>query len=118
MSGPFDGEMVREKSVAGATLLLYDWFKHMTTLSLVTLGGVLGILQAAEMNVRSGLLGAMISAIAVAGILGFDGQNRLLIAEIAGKPLPSYLTWHRRIAMAAYGTGTGAFLSLIVESVS
>ena len=52
----------------------------------------------------------------MAGILGFDGQNRLLVAELEGKPIPPILRWTRRVAMALYGMGVGAFLSLIVES--
>lgn len=106
-----------EGSQSRATLLLYDWFKHMTTLSLVTLGGLLSILQAGEANVRSGVLEAIIVLIAVGGIIGFDGQSRILKAELANKPLPSMLKWFRSVAVWSYSLGVGLFLSLFVESI-
>ena len=113
---PIDSESVLPSSGRAGAMMLYDWFKHMTTLSLVTLGGILGILQGSRVETRPGTIGAMITAIAIAGILGFDGQNRLLAAELEGKPIPPVLRWTRRSAMVLYGVGVGAFLGLIVES--
>ena len=108
---------VPEGSKGRATLLLYDGFKHMTTLSLVTLGGLLSILQAGEANVRPGILEAIIVLIAVGGIIGFDGQSRILKAELANKPLPNVLKWFRRVAVWSYSLGVGMFLTLFVESI-
>jgi hypothetical protein len=115
---PIDSEAVLPSSGRDGAMMLYDWFKHITTLSLITLGGILGILQNGSVDVRPTMLGAIISLVAIAGILGFDGQNRLLVAELESKPLPSFLRWTRRLSMASYGVGVGAFLSLIVESVA
>jgi hypothetical protein len=100
-----------------ATMLLYDWFKHMTTLSLITLGGLLSILQAGNTNVRPGVLEAIIVLIATAGIIGFDGQSRILKAELNGVPLPKMLKWFRTVAVWSYSLGVGMFLSLFVESI-
>lgn len=106
-----------EGSKSRATLLLYDWFKHMTTLSLVTLGGLLSILQSGDTNVRPGLLEAIIVLIALGGIIGFDGQSRILKAELANLPLPKMLKWFRTTAVWSYALGVGMFLSLFVESI-
>jgi hypothetical protein len=108
---------IPEGSKSRATLLLYDWFKHMTTLSLITLGGLLSMLQAGEADVRAGFLEAIIILIAVAGVIGFDGQSRILKAELAGEPLPKWLKWFRRVAVYSYSLGVGLFLSLFVESI-
>lgn len=108
---------IPEGSKSRATLLLYDWFKHMTTLSLITLGGLLSILQAGKADVRLGFLEAIIVLIAVGGIIGFNGQSRILKAELANEPLPSMLRWFRTIAVWSYGLGVGLFLSLFVESI-
>ena len=115
---PIDGDSVLPDGGRNGVMMLYDWFKHMTTLSLVTLGGILGILQNGTENVRPIVTTGIVAAVAVAGILGFDGLNRLLAAELEGKPVPRVLNWTRRLAMAAYGMGVGAFLSLIVETVA
>ena len=108
---------IPEASKSRATLLLYDWFKHMTTLSLVTLGGLLSILQAGKADVRPGFLEAIIVLIAIGGIIGFDGQSRILKAELANRPLPNMLKWFRSLAVWSYGLGVGLFLSLFVESI-
>ncbi len=108
---------IHEGSKGRATLLLYDWFKHMTTLSLITLGGLLSMLQAGEADVRPGLLEAIIILIAAAGVIGFDGQSRILKAELANKPLPIMLNWFRRVAVGSYSLGVGMFLTLFVESM-
>lgn len=108
---------IPEGSKSRAALLLYDWFKHMTTLSLITLGGLLSILQAGKADVRPGLLEAIILLIAVAGIIGFDGQSRILKAELANEPLPNVLKWFRRVAVWSYSLGVGMFLTLFVESM-
>jgi hypothetical protein len=68
--------------------------------------------------VRPGILGFILIAVAIAGIAGFDGMNRLLAAELAGKPISPRLDWFRRAATLSYGIGVGAFLSLMVETVA
>jgi hypothetical protein len=108
---------IPEGSNSRATLLLYDWFKHMTTLSLITLGGLLSILQGNKADVRPGFLEAIIVLIAVGGLIGFDGQSRILKAELANQPLPSMLKWFRSVAVWSYALGVGLFLSLFVESI-
>jgi hypothetical protein len=120
MSGrsPIDGNTVLSDPGRDGAMMLYDWFKHMTTLSLVTLGGILGILQNGTDNIRPLVTGGIVTTVAMAGIFGFDGLNRLLTAELEGKPMPKVLHWTRRLAMASYGLGVGAFLSVIVETVA
>lgn len=116
-------EIIDSDNIAGsasgnrATLLLYDWFKHMTTLSLITLGGLLSILQAGKTDVRPGFLETIIVLIATAGIIGFDGQSRILKAELNEVPLPAMLKWFRTVAVWSYSLGVGMFLSLFVESI-
>lgn len=120
MSGrsPIDGDAVMPDSGRDGVMMLYDWFKHMTTLSLITLGGMIGILQGENADVRPAMLALMLIAVALAGIAGFDGMHRLLVAELEGKKIPRVLVWSRKLAMASYGMGVGAFLSLIVETVA
>jgi hypothetical protein len=119
MNRPLDGDDVASGGAGNsATLLLYDWFKHMTTLSLITLGGLLSILQAGETDVRPGLLEMIIIAIALSGIIGFDGQSRIIKAELAKLALPAILKWFRIVAVWSYSLGVGMFLILFLESLS
>jgi hypothetical protein len=119
LHSPIDNEVIDEESSGNASLLLlYDWFKHITTLSLLTLGGLLSILQAGEAQVRPGVLAAIVGLIAFAGILGFEGQNRVLQAQLASQPIPKSLGWFRRLAVVSFSIGTGIFLTLFLESVS
>lgn len=116
--GPIDSDDMADSAARHSpTLLLYDWFKHMTTLSLITLGGLLSILQSGDARIRPSVLVTIIVAIALAGIVGFDGQSRILKAELEGKPLPRMLGALRQTAMTSFGIGVGLFLGLFVETV-
>ena len=93
----------------GAALLLYDWYKNMTTLSLITLGGVLGIVQSGTSEVRPGVLGAIVTAIAIAGIIGFDGQHRIVQSVLSKKPRSRWLDFSRRLRWQAMAWASAHF---------
>jgi hypothetical protein len=115
---PIDEENpARHDAGINSAMLLYDWFKHITTLSLVTLGGLLSILQAGDTNVRPGVLSVILILIALAGMIGFNGQGRILSSELNSQPLSKSLRWLRHLATWSYAIGVGIFLLLIVESV-
>jgi hypothetical protein len=96
-------------------LLAYDFFKHMTTLSVVTLGGVLtlsGSLFAGDID-RAQLLFSM-GLIAAAGVIAFAGQIEMVDWTYRGTPRPRITArWGRGLVAATYGGGVGAFLSII-----
>ena len=98
-------------------LLAYDFFKHMTNLSMITLGGMVTLFGSVFANTQSrGEMLLPMALTALAGIAAFAGQIEMVEwGYRGGKP--------RRIAATArwltpgfYGAGVGAFLNTIIET--
>ena len=97
--------------------LLYDFFKHMTSLSLVTLGGVLTISQIPDMDIRPFSLGLVVVTLSAAGVAGFAGMDEIVKARLDGKQAGRRLSLYRKFCPAAFGIGVGGFLSLFFRAL-
>ena len=95
--------------------LLYDWFKHLTSLSLLTLGGVLSLSQAGDISIERGQLTIVLLFVAAGGVLAFHGAETLVAAHVNGKPLPRRVGWMRTTAAFALALGLGMFLGLFLN---
>jgi hypothetical protein len=99
-----------------ALAALYDWFKHLTSLSLLTLGGVLTISQsAAADSIRPSMLLVVVIFVAGAGVLSFSGAATLVGVRSNNQPLPSYIHHISGIAAMALMIGVGAFTYIFVK---
>lgn len=101
-------------------LLAYDFFKHMTSLSVVTLGGVLtlsGSLFQNALDPRRMLLS--IGLIAASGVIAFAGQIEMVDWAHRGAGRPRIVArWGRGLVALTFGAGVGAFLSIAHESLT
>jgi hypothetical protein len=97
--------------------LLYDWFKHLTSLSLVTLGGVLSLSQVDSIELKPRSLLLVVGLVAAGGICSFSGADKLVRAQTSGAPLPRSIGWLQRGAAGLLGAGVGAFLGLFLEAL-
>jgi len=104
--------------VTGRESMIYDWFKHLTSLSLLALGGVLSLSQLPDVDVKKGSLTMVVLLLAAAGIAAFSGADQLVKATADGKPMPRQVRWLRSLATLLLGFGLGAFLSLFMESLA
>ncbi|HEY0148408.1 MAG TPA: hypothetical protein VGB70_05330 [Allosphingosinicella sp.] len=97
--------------------LLYDWFKHLTSLSLLTLGGVLSLSQIAKGDsfYKWGLLGSLI-AVGLAAVLAFTGASQIVRSRASSTPLPAGVLAYEKGAEAALALGVGAFLYIFVKA--
>ena len=95
--------------------LLYDWFKHLTSLSLLTLGGVLSLSQAGDISIGRYELFVVLLFVAAGGVMAFHGAERLVDAQFDGKPLPRQVGWMRRASPVALTLGVGMFLGMFVD---
>ena len=115
-----DSEIADPKAVApdlryGETLL-YDFSKFLTTLSLLALGGVLTLTQAADRaDVKLHNIILVLVSIALAGILSMTTANALVNARAAGKEPHVHLPKVIKAAMAFLGIGTGGFLMIWLD---
>ena len=91
--------------------LLYDFSKFVTTLSLIALGGVLTLTQAADVDhLATWKLVLIIGSISIGGILALTTANGVVDARAADKPPSRRLSFQLKTAMLSIALGLGAFL--------
>lgn len=100
-----------------AQALLYDFFKWITTLALLTLGAVLSLSQSADLTLSNRDVALVFVPLCIAGVVGLTGAEGVVRNRLNGqKPRlrPTIALW---IAVAALGIGVGAFLSIFWETL-
>ena len=98
-------------------LLLYDFFKHLTSLTLLTLGGVLAIAQAADKtDVKPTMLIIVLLVISAAGVCSFVGAGEIVRKRYTGSSSHN-LEFYRKAAPALLSLGVGMFLGVYVDSL-
>ncbi len=96
----------------------YDYFKHMVSLSLVTLGGVLGLSESfLAGKVSFAELMIPCTPIAMAGMLALQCQSDIVQIARGRKSATVYLRWGHRLVSGLLGAGIGAFLFLISKAI-
>jgi len=99
----------------GGETLLYDYFKHLTQLSLFSLGGVLALAGPAR-----GARGLLIAALVVIGssaLISFSGAGEIVRTRFQGKPTAKYLDFYRISAPILLSLGLGIFLYLFIKTL-
>ena len=112
---PDDG--LADGSTRDAELLLYDYFKHMTTLSLVTLGGVLSIPQATGVALSIRELLPAAGLIALGGAFSLYAMEAIIKARLDGRAVSRGMRWTRLIVSVSFGVGVGAFLGQFTDLI-
>ena len=99
-------------------LLLYDYFKHLTTLSLLALGGVLTVAQIADReDVKPWLLVVVLITISLGGIASFSGAGEIVRGRYTRTARHKSLEFFRRAAPTLLAVGVGMFLSMFVDTL-
>ena len=106
-----------DASVRQAELLLYDYYKHMTTLTLATLGGVLTISQMDGFQLPQRDLLISLGLISFGGFSALSGMEALIKARLAGRKLPRWVSLNRWAVTGGLGLGIGAFLAPLSDKV-
>ena len=100
-------------------LLLYDFFKHLTSLALLTLGGVLIVLKDVDpKDVKPIMVIVDIAVVSLSGILAFSGTSEIAKARYTGTAPARSIEFLRRAAPATLTVGVGMFLAMFVDSLS
>ena len=106
--------LAEEFSSIDAENLSYDFFKGLTSLSILTLGGVLGLSEsvfAEDINTLQMLTAG--GLVAASGITALQCQADIVQVARGRKQPTVWLRWGHRIAPALLGGGIGAFLILL-----
>jgi hypothetical protein len=102
----------------GRVAMLYDWFKHLTTLSILALGGVLSLSQSEGANLKTSTLIIVVVLIGAAGVAAFTAAEKIMGAVANDEPMPSSVGWLQKGAPALLGMGVGAFLYVFLQALS
>ena len=98
-------------------LLLYDYFKHLTSLTLLTLGGVLAIAQSVDTtDVKPVMLIIVLVVISAGGIASFVGAGEIVRKRYTGSTL-HHIEFYRKAAPALLALGVGMFLGVYVDTL-
>ena len=110
--------LAEEFSSIDAENLSYDFFKGLTSLSILTLGGVLGLSEsvfAEDINTWQMLTAG--GLVAASGITALQCQADIVQVARGRKQPTVWLRWGHRIAPALLGGGIGAFLILLSGAI-
>ena len=107
-------EQITRAATSDNDLLLYDYFKHLTTLALVALGGAISIAKGA---IATSTLGTIVFAIGLGGGLALIGLLAVVRERLAGKPTSRYVRWLRTASGVLFTFGVGMFLVVMMRSV-
>lgn len=100
-----------------AELLLYDYFKHLTSLSLLSLGGMLALAEKAQGAGRMGMLVMAMATVALAAICSFSGAGEIVRSRFPGARRTSHVNFYRAAAPALLAFGVGGFLYLFARTM-
>ena len=96
---------------------LYDYFKFLTSLSLLTLAGIFAISQMDggldQIGKRS--LVATMATVAGGGIVSFMGVGQIVQDRTSGVHSPRRLKFLMKLAPALYCVGVGASLMMFLD---
>ena len=99
-------------------LILYDYFKHLTTLSLLILGGILTLTQTprgSELKLPGVLI--VVAVVTIAGIVSFASSGEIARAHFHGEA-PKRVDLYRKIAPAILSLGVGMFLYMFGKALA
>ncbi len=100
---------------ADALLLEYDYFKHLSTIALVTIGALLTWVQGGK---GTTLVMISITVVAMSAVLSFSAMNQIIVHRKTGRPLRKLFRWERPISTGAYATGLGLAMSEIGKVIN
>ncbi|RDC59640.1 hypothetical protein HME9302_00830 [Alteripontixanthobacter maritimus] len=93
---------------------LYDFFKHMTTLSLVSLGGIMTIASEKIVEIPAAALATVVGLVAIGGIGAYSGMGEIIQSKMKGDARPKRIAFYRGVSSLGFGMGIGAFLSVFL----
>jgi hypothetical protein len=97
-------------------LLLYDYFKHLTSLVLITLGGLLLVMKDFDpKDARPKIVALTFLLVSTSGILSFAGAGEIVRSRYTGKVKHRTLMVIRHVAPVLLAGGLGMFIAMFLH---
>jgi hypothetical protein len=106
---------VLARSKDDAELLVYDYFKHLTTLTLVALGGVLSISTSIP-GISPKSIIVIVVLLGLAGAVSLAALDVMVNERMCNRPIPRYIRYLRMVSVCFFGIGIGYFIAIVVEA--
>ena len=118
LGGTTDEQALEEYRGIDAENLSYDFFKNLTSLSILALGGVLTLsekvfgdsINTVQMFIAAGFF-------AVSGIVALQCQSDIVQVARGKKAPTAWLRWGHRLVPGLLGGGVGIFLLILAEAM-
>jgi hypothetical protein len=100
-------------------LLQYDFFKHLTSLALLTLGGVLVLAKEADKaDVHPVMIITVLVLISASGVCSFSGASEIVRSRYNKVAALPTLKFYRAASPSLLALGVGMFLTLYADSLT
>jgi hypothetical protein len=101
----------------GRYALLYDFFKHLTSLSALVLGGVLALYKTfTHAGAELGLVIAVLGTVSTCGVVAFHATSEIARSIYNKKEPGRSVQWAAYVAPTLLALGVGIFLSMYLGS--
>ena len=98
--------------------LLYDWFKHLTSMAILTLGGIITIVQFSNAtDIKKPVLGTVLIVIALSGVLAFTGAEQIVRTRLKGQAVTARIHNLMRISSFLLAIGIGGVLQMFMKAL-
>ena len=104
-----DDETPVEANSGDATARAYDFFKHLTTLGLISIGGVLGLLQNQQVQISTRAILMSVGAIGLSAFVALLSNAGLASAPGGREPGLRTLRTLQWLSVALFVFGAGIF---------
>lgn len=99
-------------------VLLYDYSKHLLSLALFGLGGIVSLAQSPQgQKIPPAIVSLMLASLAISGLCSLSCSASILRAREREQPIPRGAWLASRAAMMFLGTGVGGFLTIWIKVI-
>jgi hypothetical protein len=112
-----EGRAPAEPGRHDAEMLLYDFFKHLTSLALLSLGGMLALAEKARGTESFTMLIAVMATVALAAICSFTGAGEIVASRFRPNSKERHIGFYRVAAPALLSIGVGGFLYMFAKTM-
>ena len=101
-----------------ADALLYDWFKHLTSMAVLILGGIVTLVQlSSTAGIKKPVLATVLVVVALSGIMAFSGAEQIVRARLKGESVSPRIQWLMRFSAFFLALGIGGVLQMFMKAL-